>query len=207
MGKGLADTTKFDPNRTPFSSPAPRFTYIDLPLYGTLMVNSDTKEIVKIPGGEPLPAVPLRLPAALMEVPQPNVRTCGVPGEKVGQGCTSALRGGCAIYNQYGRVGPCNVIIEKYGRIDSVPCHLYYAGLTASGLAAHGAAYVLNGWRVLTDRTFVEFDTRDTTSKTKRNIKHRMEVDNLAPFYNHLKPQNGEAPKKKRGRPKKVEAA
>jgi hypothetical protein len=203
MEAGPKDTTKFDPNRTPFTSPAPQFTYLDLPLHGRMMVNSDTKEIVKIPNGPPLPAVPLQLPEALMAVAQPNVRNCGPPGEKYGAGCTCAQRGGCAFFNQYGRIGPKNVIIEKYGRVDSIPCHLYYVGVTQSGRAAHGAGYSLDGWRILTDRTTTEHESRDPV--TRRNVKFLMEVDNLAPFYDHLKKPPEE--KKKRGRSKKIQEA
>jgi hypothetical protein len=201
VDKGPVDSTKFDPNRTPFSSPAPQFTYIDIPLHGRMMVNGDTKEIVPIPGDPPLPAVPIRLPDALMDVPQPAVRTCGPPGEKIGQGCLCAMRGGCAIYNQFGRIGPKNLIIERYGRTDSVPCHLYYVGVTQSGRAAHGAALSLNGWRIITDRTTTDHETREGGSRINRKFK--MEVDNLAPFYDHLKKPVEE--KKKRGRPKKVQ--
>jgi hypothetical protein len=203
VDNGPVDSTKFDPNRTPFTSPAPNFTYIDVPLHGRMMVNSDTKEIVPIPGDPPLPAVPIRLPDALMEVPQPHVRTCGPPSEKVGAGCLCAMRGGCTLYNQYGRVGPKNLIIERYGRTDSIPCHLYYVGVTPSGRAAHGAALSLNGWRIVTDRTTTDHETREPGSRINRKFK--MEVDNLAPFYDHLK--KPVEPKKRRGRPPKEAVA
>jgi hypothetical protein len=166
-----------------------------------MMVNSDTKEIIPIPGAPPLPAVPIQLPQALMDVPQPKVRTCGPPGEKYGAGCTCAQRGGCAIYNQFGRIGPKNLIIEKWGRVDSVPCHLYYVGLTASGRPAHGAGYSLDGWRVLTDRTAVERTSSSTVNGQKISTTFMQEVDNLPPYYDHLK-KNGSEPKKKMGRPK-----
>lgn len=202
MVAGPKDSMQFDPNRTAHTSPAPQFTYIDLPLHGRLMVNSDTKEIVPIPGAKPLPAVPLRLPQALMDVPQPNVRTCGTPGEKYGAGCTCSQRGGCAIYNQFGRIGPKNLIIEKFGRVDSVPCHLFYVGYTASGRPAHGAGLSLDGWRVITDRTTTEHESQSRGANGEKiTTKFKMEVDNLAPYYDHLKVPN-EAPKK-RGRPKK----
>lgn len=204
MEAGPKDQMQFDPHRTAFTSPAPQYTYIDLPLHGRLMINSDTKEIVPIPGAPPLPAVPLQLPQALMDVPQPNVRTCGPPGEKFGAGCTCAQRGGCAIYNQFGRIGPKNLIIEKFGRVDSIPCHLYYSGRTASGRPAHGAGYALDGWRVLTDRTTTEHESSSKGPDGKKlTTKFKMEVANLAPYYDHLK-KPIEPEKPKRGRPKKV---
>jgi hypothetical protein len=201
MEAGPKDTMKFDPHRTSHTSPAPQYTYIDIPLHGKMMVNSDTKQIIPIPGAPPLPAVPLQLPQALMDVAQPNVRTCGPPGEKNGAGCTCAQRGGCAIYNQFGRIGPKNLIIEKWGRVDSIPCHLYYVGLTASGRPAHGAGYSLDGWRVLTDRTAVERTSSSTVNGQKISTSFMQEVDNLPPYYDHLKKNGSEAPKKM-GRPK-----
>ena len=196
MEAGPKDTTKFDPHRTPFTSPAPRFTYIDIPLHGKLMVNSDTKVVTPIPGAPPLPAVPVKLPDELMSVAQPHIRTCGPPGEKYGAGCTSAMNGGCAIFNQFGRIGPCNLIVEKHGRVDSIACHHYYVGVTASGRPAHGAGYSLEGWRVLTDRTTTTHESKAGNKK----VTFEMEVSNLPPFYDHLR-----APvPKKRGRPKKT---
>lgn len=205
MGEGPVDSTKFDPHRTPFTSPAPRFTYIDIPLHGKMMVNSDTRVVVPIPGDPPLPAVPVKLPPELMEVSQPHVRTCGPPGEKFGRGCTCAMSGGCAIYNQFGRVGPCNLIVEKHGRVDSIACHHYYVGVTISGRPAHGSGYSLNGWRVLTDRTTTEHTTAMIVNGKKQSSKFNMEIDNLAPFYDHLKKTEPE--KKKRGRTRKVASA
>lgn len=203
MGQPKSQTA-FDPNRTPFTSPAARFTYMKHPVAGQLKINSDTKQIVPIPG-QLYPGSPLKLIPELMAVPQPNVRTCGKAGDDVGQGCLSATNGGCPILTQYGRIGPVNLILEKNGKVDSAPCHTAYCGISAHGRPMSQVHYLLDGWQILTDRTTIPENVRDVdpvTGKAGREYVRQTEVPDLAPFYDHLK----QPPKKKRGRPKKEAA-
>lgn len=198
---GPRKQTDFDPARTPYTTPAPRFTYIEIPVHGRLMVNSDTLVVTPMKGGKAYPGVPVKLPKELMEVHQPFIRTCGTPiedtrGNTIEKGCLSAIGGGCPILNQYGRVGPCHVIVEKNGHADSIPCHLAYTGMSPVGRPTTSTAYLQDGWNILTDRTTIPNNIKDTV--TRRELVVEMEVPDLAPFYDHLK-----QPKKKRGRPKK----
>jgi hypothetical protein len=189
--------TAFDPNRTPFTAPAARFTYYDHPTAGLMKVNSDTKAIVPI-DGQRYPGVPLKLPQELMDVPQPHVRTCGKQTAD-NLGCLTSTNGGCPILTQYGRVGPCNIIVEKNGKVDSAPCHSVYCGITAQGRPTAQVHYLLDGWQILTDRTTIPENIKEAG---KKEYIRYVEVPDLAPFYGHLS-----QPKKKRGRPKKVAVA
>lgn len=203
MPESPKSQTEFDPHRTPFTSPAAQYTYLDHPATypGQLKINSDTLQIVPMKGsGQSYPQYPLKLPEKLMAVEQNHVRTCGKPGPGVGLGCESAVNGGCAILTQYGRVGPCNVIIEKDGKVDSVPCHAAYCGISDQGRPTQQVHLLLDGWRILTDRTTIPENIRDP--KTRRESVRYTEVPDLAPFYNHLK-KEPVPPPKKRGRPKK----
>lgn len=192
--------TTFDPSRTPFTSPAARFTYLDHPATypGQLKVNSDSLEIVPMKGaGLSYPQFPLKLPKELMSVEQRHVRTCGRPGIGVGLGCESAVNGGCPILQQYGRGGPYNIIIEKDGKVDSAPCHSVYCGISDAGRPTQQVHYLLDGWQILTDRTTIPENIKDPV--TRRETIRQTEVPDLAPFYDHLK--RAEAPKRG-GRPK-----
>lgn len=191
--------TEFDPSRTPFTSPAARFTYMDHPMTypGQLKINSDTLQIVPMKAsGQNYPMFPLKLPDKLMSVEQRHVRTCGTPGAPgVGLGCESAVNGGCAILTQYGRVGPCNIIIEKDGKVDSAPCHSVYCGISNAGRPTQQVHYLLDGWQILTDRTTIPENIKDPV--TRRETVRYTEVPDLAPFYDHLKKAE-----KRMGRPK-----
>lgn len=189
--------TAFDPNRTPFTSPAARFTYLEHPVAGTLMINSDTKVITPIAGKQYV-QIPLKLPKELMDVPQPNVKTCGVPDGQ-NKGCHSAVNGGCPIVLQYGRIGPCNLIMEKNGKVNSIPCYHAYVGITPTGRPTSQAHYLMDGHQILTDRTTIPENMVDPG--TKREYVVQTEVPDLAPFYDHLKQPKKES--KKRGRPRK----
>lgn len=193
--------TEFDPNRTPFTAPAARYTYWEHPLVGKLMIHSDTKVVTPMPGGQMYPQFPLKIPAELMAVGQPHIRTCGKP-EGDNKGCTAAAGGGCPILQQYGRVGPCNVIIEKNGNVDSVPCYSAYCGVSPHGRPTSQVHYLQDGWNILTDRTTIPQNMKDPVTK-REHVRH-VEVPDLAPFYDYLKQPKPE--KKKRGRPKKESA-
>lgn len=198
-------TTAFDPSATPFTAPEAQFTYIEHES-GTLMVNSNTLVVTPIPD-QPYPGVPIKLPDSLMNVDQPHVFTCGPPRGERGiwrnRGCESAVNGGCAIYNRYGRIGPCNVIVEKHGKVDSLPCHVAYTGVSDSGQPTSQPQYLLKGWRILSDRTTIP--ERVIDPETRRNRIRYTEVPNLAPFYEEAKAgrfADPPAEPKKRGRPK-----
>lgn len=198
MKRGRKHDTEFDPNRDPYTNPVPRFTYIELPVHGRIMVNSDTGVVTPMPdsGEKPYPGIPVRLPKKLMDVDQPFIRTCGVPSD-TNRGCLSAIGGKCEILNRYGRVGPVNLIIEKYGRVDSLPCHAYYTGVSKFGRPTTSTSYQQLGYRVLTDRTTIPQNILDPVALEngkKKNTVVEVEVADLAPFY----------PKPKK--PKKVEA-
>lgn len=192
----------FDPNRTPHNSPAANFQYWQHPTAGKLMVDSSTKVVTPIPG-KMYVDIPLRLPKEMMQADQPYIRTCGDP-TNANKGCEAAVGGGCPILRQYGRVGPVNVIIEKHSNVDSVPCFHAYCGRTEMGRPTSQAHYLMDGWRILTDRTTIP--ERVIDPDTKRVVVRYTEVPDLAPFYEEakvgrfaVKPEP-----KKRGRPKKV---
>lgn len=194
MKRGRKHDTEFDPNRDPYSNPAPRFTYVDLPVHGRIMVNSDTGVVTPMPdsGEKPYPGVPVRLPKALMAVDQPHIRKCGLPTEN-NKGCLSAIGGRCEILNRYGEVGPVNLIIEKYGRIDCIPCHAYYTGISKYGRPTTSTSYQQMGYRVVTDRTTVPHNIVELVDGRKKHSVVEMEVTNLAPFY--PKPKKAKTPK------------
>lgn len=184
MKRGRKHDTDFDPNRDPYSNPVPRFTYIDLPVHGRIMVNSDTCVVTPMPdsGEKPYPGVPVRLPKKLMDVDQPHIRTCGVPSDTQ-KGCLSAIGGRCEIMNRYGRVGPVNLIIEKYGRLDCIPCHAYYTGISKYGRPTTSTSYQQMGYRVVTDRTSIPQNIVEVVDGKKKHSVVEMEVKDLAPFY------------------------
>ena len=128
---GPKSQTEFDHSRTPFTTPAPRYTYLQHESAGQLKVNSDSLMVVPF-GQKPYPGYPLRLPQALMEVDQPYVSTCGKPTEDT-RGCEAAVGGGCPLLQKYGRIGPVNIIVEKDGKVDSAPCYTVYCGVATSG--------------------------------------------------------------------------
>jgi hypothetical protein len=194
--------TEFDPNRTPFNSPGAHFTYWKHPQVGELMINADTKVVTNYPGKQ-YPQFPLKVPEELMKVDQPNIRTCGVPSAG-NKGCGAAVGGGCPILREYGRIGPVNVIIEKHGKVDSVPCYMAYCGITVHNRPTSQAHYVLDGWRVLTDRTQIPQTVLKDGSRERTTVY--AEVPDLAPFYEEAKVGRFADPvpvPKKRGRPKK----
>lgn len=169
------------------------------------MINGATKVVTPLPG-KSYPQYPLKIPVELMAVDQPHIRTCGVP-EGQNKGCTAAVGGGCPILREYGRSGPYNVIIEKHGKVDSVPCYMAYCGITPHGRPTSQAHYLMDGWRVLTDRTSTPHNILD--AETRRMSIVEIEVSDLPPFYDAVKAQKADAekPKPKRGRPRKVPVA
>ena len=193
----------FDPNRTPHNSPAANFQYWKHPTAGKLMVDSSTKVVTPIPG-KMYVQMPLKVPKEMMDVDQPHIRTCGTP-TGTHKGCNAAEGGGCPILRQYGRVGPVNVIIERHSNVNSVPCYHAYCGMTEMGRPTSQAHSLLDGWRILTDRTTIPENVIDPG--TNRLAVRETEVPDLAPFYEEAGAGrfngNGSAPKK-RGRPKKV---
>jgi hypothetical protein len=202
---GPEDTLTFDPSRTPFTTPAPRFTYIRHPLVGNIKLNPDTKVVAPIPD-VPYPNYPVRLPIELAEVDQPVIRTCSEPGPR-NKGCDAAVNGGCPLIHKYGRgAGPFNMIVEKNGNVDSSPCFAVYCGITDAGRPTSQAHLLMDGWQILADRTTTEYVETKTENgiKTRRTVQ--MEVPELPPFYELAKVGRfAEAkPPKKRGRPKKV---
>jgi hypothetical protein len=197
--------TQFDPTRNPFSGPAPRYGYLKHPTTGkNMMVNNDTLVIMPVPDEAPYPDVPTRLPERLMQVDQPNIRTCGMPKRDgstlINAGCLAAEGGGCPIYQQYGRVGPVNVIAEKNGHPDSLPCHLFYCGRTPTGRPTSQAHYQLDGFNILTDRTTIPENVAEIDPVTGRKIREYVretEVPDLAPFYEEAKVGRFAKPKRK----------
>ena len=192
---------EFDPNRSPFSTPAPRMGYLDHPEVapGKLMVNNDTLQVVPIPSEKPYPMRPLRLPDKLMAVDQPHVHTCGYPkrdGDRLlNAGCWASEGGGCPILNQFGRIGPVNLIVEKNGKVDSCRCYHFYTGITPSGRPSSQVHMQLDGWNMLTDRTTIPQNIMNPDTKREQVVE--TEVPELPPFYRKAEP------KKKRGRPRK----
>lgn len=197
---------KFDPNRTPHNAPAANFQYWQHPTAGKLMVDSSTKVVHPIPG-KMYVDVPLKVPQEIMAVDQPHIRTCGAP-TATNKGCEAAVGGGCPILREFGRVGPVNVIIEKHSNVNSVPCFHAYCGITEMGRPTSQAHYLLDGWRILVDRTTIPENVIDPD--TKRIAVRQTEVPDLAPFYELAgsgRFAKSEPAPKKRGRPKKVAIA
>jgi len=195
---GPRSQTEFDPSRTPFTNPAPRYTYMDHPEAGKLKIDSDSLMVVPIPGEQSYPGRPLRLPDKLMQVDQPHVHTCGrmkVDNRRtINKGCWCTEGGGCPIFIQYGPVGPVNLIVEKEGHVNSVRCYHQYTGITEQGRPTSQTHYALDGFNVLTDRTTIPERIYDPV--TRATTVRQTEVPELAPFYR----TNGS--KKKPGRPK-----
>lgn len=204
--------TAFDPSRTPFTSPAARFTYLELedplmmkPSEGRklqLKINSNTLVVENIEGKN-YPDVPQSLPPELMAVAQPHIRTCGEPGGLGGRnrGCYSATNGGCPLLQRYGRIGRVNIIMEKDGKVDSAPCDFVYCGITDSGRPTSQVHYLLDGWNILTDRTVAP---ENITENGRETVQYR-EVPHLAPFYEEAKVGRFAEPvdkPRKLGRPK-----
>lgn len=201
--------TAFDPHRTPFTSPAAQYTYLELknPLLSKpdkgkkvkIKINSNTLVVEEI-DGKAYPDVPHQLPQALMAVDQPYIRTCGAPQGR-NRGCYAAVNGGCPILARYGRIGRVNIIIEKDGNVDSAPCDFVYCGITEGGRPTSQVHYLLDKWNILTDRTVIPENVLVDGSETVRYT----EVPNLAPFYEEAKVgrfAEPAAPKKRGGRPK-----
>jgi hypothetical protein len=198
--------TAFDPTRTPFTSPAARFTYLELenPLLSEpkrgkkvlVKINSNTL-VVETIDQKQYPDVPHALPPELMAVDQPNIRTCGVPQGR-NKGCYAAVNGGCPILQRYGRIGRVNIIIEKDGKVDSAPCDSVYCGITEGGRPTSQVHYLLDQWNILTDRTVIPENVLVEGAETVRYT----EVPHLAPFYEEAKVGRFAEPAKKLGRPK-----
>jgi hypothetical protein len=180
------------------------------------MVNKDTHLVARIPNKPPYPGFPIDLPRrteeenriadAIMRVPQPHIMLCGKPGPEVGAGCPAAVGNGCPILLQYGRVGPRNMILEKYGKIDSFPCYQTYCGITPMGRPTSQGTRLLKDWTVLTNRTTIVQNIHNPVTLMEEEVE--TEVPNLAPFYDAVKKKRAEAaesvaPKRKRGRPRK----
>lgn len=203
--------TAFDPSRSPFTTPAATYTYLDLENPDvptkkiTLKINSNTLRVEKI-DGRLYPQAPMKVPQQLMDVPQPHIHTCGMPsvnGGNAGLGCESAVGGGCPILARYGRIGPVNIIIEKEGRVNSAPCHSFYCGISENGWPVNQVHLLTSGFNPLTDRTVIPENVIDPI--TKREVVRFTEVPNLAPWYEEAKVgrfSTTAAPEKKRGRPK-----
>lgn len=199
----------FDTTRNPFQGDAPKYGYIQHPTTGkNMMVNNSTLVIMPVPDEAPYPDVPTRIPDRLMQVDQPFIRTCGNPKREghttVHAGCLAAEGGGCPILQQYGRIGPVNLIAEKNGKPDSLPCYLFYCGRTGTGRPTGQAHYQLDGYSILTDRTTIPENVRDldpATGKAGREYQRQTEVPDLAPFYEQAKV--GRFAKNKGGIPRK----
>jgi hypothetical protein len=194
------EAQRFDPNRTSFSAQTKMWDYIPHPqgANGLLKVDRVTKQIQGLAGV----AFPIAIPEYCRNVPQPNVFTCSMPTAN-NRGCSSC--NGCPIFERWPQNQPCNVIVMKDGRYEDIPCFAAYVGTTPAGRPTSQAHYVADGWEVVTDRTFVERNVVETYVqdgvKKSREVPKKMEIPNLAPFYDHLK--NPEPPKRKRGRPRK----
>lgn len=200
------DKLTFDPMRTPFTNPAPHFTYIEHEQGGKLQVDTNTNEIVPMRNSL-YPNMPLKLPKKLWEREQRHIRTCSYPGPG-NKGCDAAINGGCPLIMQYGRgAGPFNLIVEKNGNIDSMPCFAVYCGITEANRPTSQVHLLIDGWQILGDRTSIKQKTYKMENGVKVMQEFSMEVPDLPPFYEENKVGRfsvQEAPKKKRGRPKKV---
>lgn len=204
------DSLKFDPSRTPFTTPAPRFAYIEHEQAGTIKLNPDTMRVAPLPD-KMYPNMPLRLPQAIALVDQNSIRTCSIPSA-TNKGCDSAINGGCPLIAKYGRgSGPFNMICEKNGQVESFPCFAVYCGVNDNGRPASQAHMLMDGWQILVDRTTAPDKMVTILENGKKEYKVvQTEVPNLAPFYEEAKVGRFAEPKsepKKRGRPKKVVSA
>lgn len=195
------ESKTIDPNRTPFSAQQKVWDYVPHPLgpNGFLKVDHGTKEVQAIQGI----GFPIYLPESLRGVPQPKVHTCSRPGPQ-NLGCWAAS--GCPIFEHWPHNQPCNVIIMKDGKRNSVRCFQAYTGITASGFPTSQAHYLMDGFEVVTNattitETVVESAMVDGVRRT-REYQRETEVPELAPFYDKIKAEQANPPKK-RGRPKK----
>jgi len=193
--------TQYDPNLTPFNSPASRFAYLEIDKQ-IVKVNVDSKVVVPMEDN-PYPGTPMRLPPELMAVDQPYIRTCG-RATTTNKGCLAAEGGGCSILSRYGRVGWVNVIVEKDNKVDSAPCHNVFCGVSSMGRPTTQSQMLLKGWRILTDRTTIPENVLNPATN-QLEVRYT-EVPNLAPFYEDGKvgrfaEKAAEEPKR-RGRPK-----
>ena len=206
---GQEDQLKFDPSRTPFTTPAPSFTYIQHEQAGLIKLNPDTMRVATIPD-KLYPNMPLKLPKSISMVDQPAIRTCSIPGPG-NRGCDSAVNGGCPLIARYGRgSGPFNLIVEKNGQVDSFGCFAVYCGITDTGRPASQAHFLMDGYRILTDRTTIQERVVNVLPDGRREYSMvTTEVPDLPPFYEEAKVGRFAEPKpepKKRGRPRKVKS-
>lgn len=205
---GPDDSLKFDPSRTPFTTPAPHFTYLEHPQAGSIKLNPDTMRVAPLPD-KPYPNMPIKLPMQIAQVDQPFIRTCSIPSAN-NKGCDSAVNGGCPLIQKYGRgAGPFNMIIEKNGTVDSARCFAVYCGIADSGRPASQAHMLMDGWQILTDRTTAPDRLVKVLPDNRREYTTVWnEVPELPPFYEEAKVGRFAGEKsepKKRGRRKKVE--
>lgn len=193
----------FDPNRTPYSAPAPGYRHIHS-VHGKITINEGNGIIQPIENG---PNYPVEIPVEYVDFDQPFVHTCSQEkkdnvGMVINKGCPAW--GGCAIVQffkdrKYRK--PTNVIVERAGRIDSVPCFGFYT-TWLNGRPTSQVHLQHDGWRIITDRTTIPQKIR--VDGIWREVD--TEVPNLAPFYEGVKAKQSEV-KPKRGRPRKVKAA
>lgn len=201
---GPEDSLKFDPSRTPFTTPVPQFTYMQHEQAGLIKLNPDTMKVSTI-HEKPYPNMPLKLPKAISDIDQSAIRTCSIPST-TNKGCDSAVNGGCPLINRYGRgCGPFNMIVEKNGIVDSSRCFAVYCGVTDSGRPASQAHLLMDGWRIVTDRTTIPERTVRMVGDKKVYETLIREVPDLPPFYEEAKVGRfADEKKPKRGRPRKV---
>lgn len=201
---------QFDPNRTPFTRPAPGFRHYDT-IHGRVTVNENSGIVQPIENG---PAFPIEIPTEFIDFDQPFVHSCS-PEKKDSGGMV--LNKGCPAYNGCAIVQwfkaqkfrkPYNVIIERNGHVDSVRCFEAYVGMGPSGRPTSSVHYLWDGWRILMDRTTIPQKIKNADTGKWEQVE--TEVPELAPFYEEKKvgrfAVQGE-PKKKRGRPRKAEVA
>lgn len=199
---------EFDPNRTAFNAPDADFGTFDAGIHGEngkLVYNTRTM-VVQVPESG-VPHYPIEIPDVFMQVDQPNIFTCSEPKVdgmhfSINKGCPAW--NGCAIVKHFRNWRkPCNVIIQKGTKIDSVPCHTAYVGMSQTGRPTSQVHYLLDKWRILTQQTWIP----ERRMENGKRVEVRVEVPNLAPFYEEDKVgrfAEPEKPKKKMGRPKKI---
>ena len=76
--------------------------------------------------------------------------------------------------------------VEKFGRIDSIPCHAYYTGISQYGRPTTSTSYQSMGFRVVTDRTTIPQNILDPSALEggkRKNTVVEVEITDLAPFY------------------------
>jgi len=200
---------EFDPNRTPFNAPQADFGTIDVPIHGEngkLVYNTRTLVVQAPESG--VPHFPIEIPDAFTQVDQPHIHTCSEPKVDgmhfpINRGCPAW--NGCAIVKHFRNWRkPCNVIIQKGTKVDSVPCYTAYVGISPSGRPTSQVHYLEDGWRILRNQTWIPQRTR----ANGKMVELKTEVPNLAPFYEEDKVGRfAEVPAepKRRGRPRKVQ--